>query len=517
MKKFTGIFLLVGLITTGLATSVMAQNAFRATDHQVQQTLNQMATHAESYRASLRRELNRNQFNGTSRENEINGYVRDFQLATDQLADRFRNRRSAASDVEDLLTRGWYIDNFMRANQLGRPAEQNWRAVRSDLQTLSRYYNVPWRWDTAGYNPSRTPSQSANRLTGTYVLDTGRSENVRQAADRAVRGLNSQEADRVRNALYRRLDAPERIAIEQNGRRVSIASTSASRVTIEADGRSQTETRPNGRTVNTTASFSGNGLTINSTGDRGSDFSVTFDPMDNGRSLRVTKRIYTERLSQPAEVTSIYNRVLDTAQLNLYDGNRNSSYNSNHGRNSNQRDRRFAIPNETTITATLNNDLTTKQSTQGERFTLTVNSPRQYRGAVIEGYIAQTDRSGRLTGRSEMSLEFQRLRMNGREYDFGGYIDEVRTPNGDKVEVNNEGEVREDDSQTTQTITRSGIGAAIGAIIGGIAGGGKGAAIGAAVGAGAGAGSVLIQGRDDLDLPRGTEFVIRSSAPSNNY
>jgi hypothetical protein len=52
-------------------------------------------------------------------------------------------------------------------------------------------------------------------------------------------------------------------------------------------------------------------------------------------------------------------------------------------------------------------------------------------------------------------------------------------------------------------------------IIGAIAGGGKGAAIGAAVGAGTGAGSVLIQGRDELDLPSGTEVTIRASSPRN--
>ena len=54
----------------------------------------------------------------------------------------------------------------------------------------------------------------------------------------------------------------------------------------------------------------------------------------------------------------------------------------------------------------------------------------------------------------------------------------------------------------------------MGAIIGAIAGGGKGAAIGAILGAGAGAGSVYAQGRNDLDLPRGSEVSIRASAPN---
>jgi len=78
--------------------------------------------------------------------------------------------------------------------------------------------------------------------------------------------------------------------------------------------------------------------------------------------------------------------------------------------------------------------------------------------------------------------------------------------------VDTAGTVEDNDSQTDKTVQRSAIGAALGAVIGAISGGGKGAAIGAAIGAGAGAGTVMVEGRDQLDLPRGTEVTITSSA-----
>ena len=62
---------------------------------------------------------------------------------------------------------------------------------------------------------------------------------------------------------------------------------------------------------------------------------------------------------------------------------------------------------------------------------------------------------------------------------------------------------------------RGAIGAALGAIIGAIAGGGKGAAIGAVIGAGGGAGTVIVEGRDRLDLQRGTEVTITSGDPAS--
>ena len=161
----------------------------------------------------------------------------------------------------------------------------------------------------------------------------------------------------------------------------------------------------------------------------------------------------------------------------------------------------------------LENGLSTQTVREGDRFTITVRQPAQYEGAVIEGHVSNVQRSGRLTGRSQMTLNFDTIRLrNGASYRFAGILESVRTTQGDTVRVDNEGAVR-DNSQTTKTEQRAAIGTAVGAIIGAIAGGGKGAAIGAIVGAGGGAGSVYIQGRENLDLGAGTEVTIRASGP----
>jgi outer membrane lipoprotein SlyB len=111
-------------------------------------------------------------------------------------------------------------------------------------------------------------------------------------------------------------------------------------------------------------------------------------------------------------------------------------------------------------------------------------------------------------------LNFENIRLrNGRSYAFTGLLENVISANGESARVDTEGTVQEGDNRTNTTLGRTAIGTAIGAIIGAVAGGGSGAAIGAAVGAGAGAGSVYVQGRDDLNLTRGTEVTIRASAP----
>jgi hypothetical protein len=302
-----------------------------------------------------------------------------------------------------------------------------------------------------------------------------------------------------------------------------MASSQAPQVSFEANGIETTETTRNGRERRTRATLYGDQLTVRSVGDRGSDYEVIFDPVGNGRDLRVTRRLYTERLEQPIETQSVYERRSDVAQLDLGPAerpdrperlDRDAPDTSPRRPPVGQGRGEFIVPDGTRLTARLDQMLDTKQSREGDRFTMVVQDSGRFNGAVIEGVVANSDRSGRVAGRANMTLDFDRIRMrDGRSYSFAGTIDSVRLPNGDAVRVNREGEVKDDSSQTSRTVKRSAIGGAIGAVIGAIAGGGSGAAIGAAVGAGAGAGSIFIEGRDDLELPAGTEVSIRASSP----
>jgi outer membrane lipoprotein SlyB len=358
-------------------------------------------------------------------------------------------------------------------------------------------------------------SPVTNRLTGTYRLNEARSDNAATMADRVTRDLPGRDQQRLRNTIMRRLEAPESLAIERDGGTITIASSQAAQVTFEANGREQIEQSRNGRRMRTMATLSGDRLVVSTEGDRSVDYQVTFQPIDNGRSLRVTRRITDESLRQPVVAMSMYDKTSDIAQLtgysrarDNYPAVRDNSYPAAGTRRGN-----VLVPDGTQLVAVLNDDLSTKNARDGDRFTLTVRSPSQYAGASIDGHVARVARSGQVSGRAEMSFEFDNIRQrDGRVYPFTGYIDSVRTTNNDDVRVDNEGSVQDEGSQTERTVTRTGIGAAIGAVIGAVAGGGKGAAIGAAVGAGAGAGSVFIQGRNDLDLKNGTEFRIHASA-----
>ena len=173
----------------------------------------------------------------------------------------------------------------------------------------------------------------------------------------------------------------------------------------------------------------------------------------------------------------------------------------------------FVVPAGTVVAGSLQGLVTTRASQENDRFRIVVESPSQFRGAIIEGYLTGIERTGRMTGRSAVTFNFETIILrDGRRYDFAGVLQNVVDPGGKEIRTNDEGEVT-GRSRTKETVKRSGIGAGIGAIIGGILGGGKGALIGASIGAGAGAGSVIPGGRDDLEIEQGSRMTIRSTGP----
>jgi hypothetical protein len=542
LNVFTFVFLAITLST---AYTVQAQlRPYRVNDRQVQVLVSRIETGTDTFRRQFDRNLDRSTMNGTRTEDTLTSYVTDFENATDSLRKRFDSRTSTTADVQEVLNRASVIENYVRDNRLSPAAQRQWELVRTDLDTLAGYYNIRWDW-TATYNDYRNNDRnndrnnrdnrdnrdnrggfgngngagrggrSDSRLTGTYRLNTTQSDNVNTILDRTFGNNNNTDANqrqRGRRMMERRLTAPDMLAIEKINQRVTLASSLSPQVSFDADNVARSEVSSNGRTVNIRAAQSADGLTISYEGDRMNDYTINFITIGSGQ-LRVTRRLYIENRGETITVSSVYDKIDPVARWTDMGGSYNTG---NTGTNNNTNNNyEFVVPNGTRLVAVLNTALSTRTTQNGDRFTMEVTSPTQYRGAIIEGTVAQAERSGRVSGRAEMGLNFETIRLrNGQTYRFTGLIDSVRNANGDSVGINNEGAVR-DSNQTTKTVTRAGVGAALGALIGAIAGGGQGAAIGAGVGAGAGAGSVILQGRDDLRLDAGTEFNLSSSAPTN--
>ena len=508
-RRFVTIALTTLCLLAGGLLAQAQQRAYRGTYQSVQQVILRLENSANLFRNSMDDWSRRSTVTYNSNE-DILATVGEFNDSVGQLRDSFDRRAATTVEVQDVLTRATQIDDFMRRNTVDVRAQNYWTSIRTDLNQLANAFNLSWQ-TSAYYPPYNYPGGYQDQygfqtLTGTYTVDRSRSDDARAVAERAAGYLTYNERSRVIDVVSRRLDPPDQLALDVHGRTVTMASTRAQEVTFDADGRDRIETSPSGRTIHSRASLNGNQLIVNSTGDRGNEFTATFQTFDNGRTLRVTRRIFLSELNQPLEVHSTYQRTSDVARFDIYDPQNVTQLPATASGS-------FIIPDGARVVGILQTPLSTRTAATGDRFTLRLTEPAEFRDSIVEGHVADMARSSRLSGRSLMTLNFDDIRMrDGRTYQFAGVVENIDTRTGEIVRVDTEGTIR-DQNQTSRTEERAAIGTAVGAIIGAIAGGGRGAAIGAVLGAGAGAGSIYAEGRNDLYLDRGTEVVIRASAP----
>jgi len=109
-------------------------------------TLKRLEEDSDRFAKSLDSDLDHSRINGTNLEDEINGYVHQFEEATDRLKDRYEDQGYAPGAAREVLERGRAIDGFMRRHDTGYRSQSDWRRVRESLTKLAWVYKISWRW-----------------------------------------------------------------------------------------------------------------------------------------------------------------------------------------------------------------------------------------------------------------------------------------------------------------------------------------------------------------------------------
>lgn len=493
----------------------------------------QLSSQVNSFQNDLSYQLRRNNTIGRDQRERLEDDVRSLGFRIADFEASFERRKETAEDVRKVLLAGKKINDFISYNSINSRTDRDWETIVGLLDRLAENYNVDWSWDNLSRKDARYGQTGGtvfqNNLTGTYRIDPARSENTGEIARRAIRSNDIRDREDQRD-LERKLSSPAEISIAVRGGQVVLkTSDTGEQIAFAADGRERMETLADGERVRVRATLRGEQLVISSFGDQ-TDYTVTFTPIDGGRGMRVTRRFTTDYLRQTVFAESVYQKTANTAaDINVAGDPDDDDYADSGDYSSSDPDDlpgsssstkpvpgrtgNYIVPDGMIILGTLDTQIDTKASQNNDRFQMSVTSPNRYRGAVIEGYISGINRSGKVSGRSEVTFNFQTIRLrNGEVYDFAGFLQSIKDEEGNVIKVDEEGTAK-GNSRTKETVKRSGIGAGIGALIGAIAGGAKGAAIGAVIGGGAGAGSVIIEGKGDLKLDPGTEVTIKASSP----
>lgn len=185
-----------------IVSSSVAQEPYRLNDKDVERIIKRIEQQSDRFRSSLDSALDKSRFNGSNREDDINSFIKDFYEQTKHLRNRFDKRQSASADVEAVLDRAARIDNFMSRNRLTSKAQDDWSALKSNLDELASAYNVSWRWDRGYRGDYREPSVSYP--TGTTV--GGAPYRVTDREVERILHRIEQQSDRFRSALDSSLD-----------------------------------------------------------------------------------------------------------------------------------------------------------------------------------------------------------------------------------------------------------------------------------------------------------------------
>ncbi|CAN5311697.1 hypothetical protein BH20ACI2_BH20ACI2_07220 [soil metagenome] len=529
-----------------LLVSVISADAQRKNDRDINRDIRDavrsLNSEIEDFEYDLRFQMQSSSADRTSLARATDD-IRVLRDNVRRFQDNYDRKRENREDVSAIVDAARRIEGFLQANPQNRRVQDKWMGVRAQINRLGANYGLNNRWDVEerAQNASDYPPAPSNAITigisGTYELDLARSESVDDIIADARLGTEQRED------MKDKLTAPGQIAIDIRGDQVTLATSNAAPVTFTADGRDKTERSPSGKTIKLRATLRGQQLIVSNLGGE-TDYTITFTSVSNGRGLKVSRRITTEYLSQTVFAESVYTKTDSVARLGIpanADGPdaaaaSNSGYDPDGGYSDNDQpaNRRtgqpaggsspypraaitkpgnYVVANGVVLTGVIENEINTGVSQNNDRFRMTVQSPDEYRGAVVEGYISNVTRSGKVTGQATVTLNFVTIALrDGKRYDLAGYVSDAKTVSGKTISVDNESTLK-GDNQTTNTAKRGGIGAGIGAVIGAIAGGGKGAAIGAIIGAGGGAGSVVVQGREDVVLQVGSTISLISSSP----
>jgi hypothetical protein len=167
----------------------------------------------------------------------------------------------------------------------------------------------------------------------------------------------------------------------------------------------------------------------------------------------------------------------------------------------------------TRISLQLNDYLSTKLNSEGDRFSATVTVPVYEnekvvipKGSIITGSVSRILRPGRFKGKAVMNLLFHALRIPGQgEFPVVASLASVNAEGNSGVKAEGTVEGKRSIGKDAGRVAKPGLtGAGLGALVGG----GRGAVIGSGVGAAVGLATVFTTRGKDLEIRRGSMLEV---------
>jgi hypothetical protein len=110
------------------------------------ETVRSLESNTDKFAESLNKALDASKLDGTKTQDQINGFVDQFEEATDKLEQSVEDQKLAPGAYKVVVKRAKVINKFMLKNKLGPEAEADWAKVRNDINSLGKSYAIVVKW-----------------------------------------------------------------------------------------------------------------------------------------------------------------------------------------------------------------------------------------------------------------------------------------------------------------------------------------------------------------------------------
>src|SRR6266581_1273494 len=212
LRRIVGVLLLLSMSSMGVSAQVRGetqiQSASQANWRALRVLITRIEDRADLLRSGLSVSTGRNSVYGSRVEDNASGLLGNFSGAVQRLHQRLNQRQATADDAQEVLDGATALDRYIRRHPVNAQTQRYWSNLRVDLNQLARVYGLSWSTTTGGYRnypngeygnypttpsyPTR-PAYVTGQLTGTYRLDSSRSDDPRNTIDSALRSLPYEE------------------------------------------------------------------------------------------------------------------------------------------------------------------------------------------------------------------------------------------------------------------------------------------------------------------------------------
>jgi len=140
MKRILGLSALTIAFLVLSADTTLGQKVWYSGN--VVQTARDLESHTDKYAESINKSMDASSVDGKRIQDEINGFVDQFEEATDKLEQKIEDQKAAPGLFNEVVARAKVINGAMTKYKVKGEPKALWSLVKKDINKLGKSYGI---------------------------------------------------------------------------------------------------------------------------------------------------------------------------------------------------------------------------------------------------------------------------------------------------------------------------------------------------------------------------------------